>query len=55
MAKLLLLSIIIATIALPVRAAKSKQPRAGLKKALLQMAIFNVFYLGGLLYLYGRL
>jgi hypothetical protein len=56
MSKLLLLSILIATIALPARAAtRSKNPKVGLKKALLHVAIFNAFYLFGLLYLYGRL
>jgi hypothetical protein len=55
MSKLLLLSILVATIALPARAAtKSKNPKAGLKKALVHVAIFNVMYLLGLIYLYGR-
>ena len=55
MGKLLLLSIVIATVAIPARAAREKNARKGLRKALLQMAVFNVFYLLGLLYLYGRL
>jgi hypothetical protein len=56
MSKLLLLSILVATIALPARAAtKSKNPKVGLKRALVHVAIFNAFYLFGLLYLYGRL
>jgi hypothetical protein len=56
MSKLLLLSILVATIALPARAAiKTKNPKVGLKRALLHVAIFNAFYLFGLLYLYGRL
>jgi len=55
MSKLLLLSILVATIALPARAAtKSKNPKAGLKKALVHVAIFNALYLFGLIYLYGR-
>jgi hypothetical protein len=54
--KLLLLSIVVATIALPARAAtKSKNPKAGLKKALVHVAIFNAFYLFVLLFLYGRI
>ena len=49
------LSIVIATIALPARAAtKSKNPKVGLKKALVHVAIFNAFYLFVLLFLYGR-
>ncbi len=55
MTKLLLISILIAPIVLPARAATAKNARAGLKKTLVQMAIFNVFYLFSLLFLYGRL
>jgi hypothetical protein len=55
MGKLLLLSIIIGAIAIPVRAAKVKDPRRGLKKALTQAAVFNLMYLVFLLYIYGRL
>jgi hypothetical protein len=55
MTKLLLLSILVATIALPARAAtQSKNPKLGLKKALVHVAIFNAFYLFALLFLYGR-
>ena len=56
MTKLLLLSILVATIALPARAAtQSKNPKLGLKKALVHVAIFNAFYLFALLFLYGRI
>jgi hypothetical protein len=45
MSKVILLSSLIAMIALPVRAAKEKNPRVGLKKALLYMVAFNACYL----------
>lgn len=55
MAKLLLLSIIFATVALPARAARIKNPRVGLKKTLTWLAFFNLFYVLGLVYLFHRL
>ena len=55
MAKLLLLSVIFATIALPVRAARDKNPKRGLERALGQIALVNVFYLCNLYYLQSRL
>jgi len=55
MAKLLLLSIIFATVALPARAARMKNPRLGLRKTLISLALFNLFYVFGLIFLYGRL
>lgn len=54
MSKIILLSILIATIALPARAAREKNPRKGLHKAIWYMVFFNAFYLFSLLYLYGR-
>ncbi len=45
MSKAILLSAVLAIIALPVIAAKEKNPRKGLKKAILYMAIFNLFYM----------
>jgi hypothetical protein len=43
--KLILLSIIIAAIAIPARAARIKDPRKGFKTALRQVLIFNFIYL----------
>jgi hypothetical protein len=43
--KLILLSVIIAAIAIPARNAKLKDSRKGLRKTLIQTAIFNVIYL----------
>lgn len=55
MSKLLLLSILIASIALPARAAREKNPRRGLRKTIVYVLLFNVFYLFSLLFLYGRI
>jgi len=43
--KLILLSVIIAAIALPARAARAKDARQGLKQTLIHVAIFNFIYL----------
>lgn len=50
MKKLLLLSVIFATVAIPVRAARDPRPKRGLKQALKQIALFNLFYLFGIYY-----
>jgi hypothetical protein len=55
LSKLFLLSVIIATIVIPTRMAREKNARKGFKKAMVHMAIFNVFYLFVLLFIYGRL
>jgi hypothetical protein len=55
MAKLLLLSIIFATIALPARAARLKNPKLGLKKTVTWLIAFNLFYVFALMYIFGRL
>jgi len=55
MSKLLLLSILIASIALPAKAAREKNPRKGLRKTIVYVLLFNVFYLFGLMFLYGRI
>jgi hypothetical protein len=54
-AKLLLLSIIFATVALPARAARNKNARGGFRKTLIALVLFNLFYVFGLVFLYGRL
>jgi hypothetical protein len=43
--KLILLSVIIASIVIPARAARVKDGNAGLKKALIQMAVVDVVYM----------
>jgi hypothetical protein len=55
MKKLLLLSIIFATIALPARAARRANPRRAVRKTMRDLVLFNLFYLFGVVYLYGRL
>jgi hypothetical protein len=53
--KILLISILLATIAIPTRAASEPNPRVALKKALLYTALFNVVYWLLLLLVYPRL
>ena len=55
MKKLLLLSIILAMIGIPARAARDKNAKRGLRKALRNLLIFDIVYLFGLVYIYGRL
>jgi hypothetical protein len=55
MAKLLLLSIILSTIALPARAARIKEPRLGLKRAMTWLAAFNLIYFLMLRFVWHRL
>jgi hypothetical protein len=54
MSKLVLLSIVIAMIALPARAAGIANPRAGLRKVIIWIVIFDLLYVLGLLFLFGR-
>jgi hypothetical protein len=54
MSKLLLLSIIIAIIALPARAAGVASPRLGLRKLILWMLYFEAFYAFSLNFLVNR-
>jgi hypothetical protein len=42
--KLILLSVIIASVVAPARAARAKNGQEGLKKALIQTAIFEIIY-----------
>jgi hypothetical protein len=52
---LVLMSVIIASIVIPARAARSKSARAGLKTVVKQMLIFNLIYLFMLIFVVGRL
>jgi hypothetical protein len=52
--KIILISILLATIAIPVRAAGQPNARIGLKKALLYSLLFNVVYWLLLLFVYQR-
>ncbi|HEY3495577.1 MAG TPA: hypothetical protein VGK73_12860 [Polyangiaceae bacterium] len=51
-AKTLLLSIVIMSIVIPAMAASEKNPAKGLKKALVNMALFDVFYVVAIKYIY---
>jgi hypothetical protein len=53
--KAILLSIIIAIIAIPTHAARRGTARAGLRKVLVRLLFFAAFYAFALLFLYGRL
>ena len=44
MKKLILLSVIIASVVLPARAARAENAKKGLKKALIQLAVFEIIY-----------
>ncbi len=54
MSKLILISVLLATIGLPTIAARDENPRRGLRRTLTYMAAFYAFYLFGLMFLYGR-
>lgn len=55
MAKLLLISIVIMTIAIPMRASRDPSPTRGLRRAVLWFAGFNLLYLIGIIYVLPRL
>ena len=55
MAKLLQLSILIALIVIPARAARNPNPKKGLRNALVHTIYFNLVYLFVLMFIYGRL
>ena len=45
MRKLILISILFATVVIPLRAARERSARRGLEKALFALLVFDVFYL----------
>jgi len=53
--KLLLISILFATIALPLRAARDPSPVRGLRRTVVWLVGFNVFYVLAVVYLLPRL
>lgn len=55
MSKLILLSIIIAMITIPTRAAREPNPRKSLRKVLVHMLLFQAFYTFAMMYLWGVL
>ncbi|MEP7347224.1 MAG: hypothetical protein ABI877_18275 [Gemmatimonadaceae bacterium] len=54
LAKLLLMSILIATVALPLLAAHDPVPRRALRRVVVWLAAFNVCYLLAILYVLPR-
>jgi hypothetical protein len=55
MQKLLLMSVLIASVLLPVHAARAKDPRTGLKQTLVRIVVFNFFYALAMTFVWGRL
>ena len=55
MAKILLISVLIATIAIPVRFAQARNPRGGLRRVVTSMVIYIFCWVGFLLFLFFRL
>ena len=54
MGKIILISILLATIALPMRAARDPSPTRGLRRTVLWLVAFNVFYLIAIIYILPR-
>lgn len=55
MAKFLLLSILIMTVALPMRFAKMKDPRAGLRKTMVGATLYVFFWIFFCVYIFIRI
>jgi hypothetical protein len=55
MAKALLMSLLIANIAIPAKLAGTKNARVGLRRVVIGMVMFNAFYLFFLTFLYHRM
>ena len=55
MQKLVLLSILLATVFIPIAAARMRSARGSLRKTLVAVALLNVFYLLALLFVYPHL
>jgi hypothetical protein len=52
--KFLLLSILLATVMIPMRAASDRSPKRGFRRTILMMTAFNVFYLFAIIYVLPR-
>jgi hypothetical protein len=55
MAKFMLLSILIATVAIPMWLAKNKSPRSGLRRVLIAMGIYVFLWTGFCVYFFLRM
>jgi hypothetical protein len=49
------MSVLMGMVIIPALAARNKNPKRGLKRALIQVVMFNLFYLFALLFIWGRL
>lgn len=54
MSKLILMSIMIALVAIPAVASRDPDPRRGLKRAIIRVLVFEAFYAFALIFLWGR-
>jgi hypothetical protein len=54
MSKLILFSMVFATMFIPALAARNRSADVGMKKAVLQTLMFDAFYAFALIYLWGR-
>jgi hypothetical protein len=52
--KLILMSILIAMVVVPTRAAREPNPRKGLRRVVIEMLIFQAVYALSMVYLWGR-
>lgn len=55
MAKLLLLSGLLVSIWLPIRAAQDSNPKRGLRRTVQYIVVYNIFYAFAVLYIYPRI
>jgi hypothetical protein len=55
MAKIVLFSVIIMMFAIPIAAARVKNPRRGFNRLVVAALLFNLFYLFAVRYIYPRL
>lgn len=55
MQKALLMSILVATVAIPMVAASSRSAKHGLRRTIVWMSVFNLCYLIGVIYVLPRL
>jgi hypothetical protein len=54
-AKLLLISVVVASLLIPLWAAREESPRRGAQKAILFVVVFNFIYMLALRFIYPRL
>jgi hypothetical protein len=55
MAKLLLLSVVIAVVAIPIAASRAKGGHRGLQWTIIGILLFNLFYVFAIRYIYPKL